>query len=90
MRKLSSDDRLIGAAKLAQKQGIVPLYICLSAANALRFNEPEDDSSQRMQKMINHDGTEEVLKQVCNLNPDETLGRLIIMYYRFINKNTVV
>jgi len=90
MRKLSSDDRLIGAAKLAQKQGIVPLYICLSAANALRFNEPEDDSSQRMQKVINHDGPEEVLKQVCNLNPDETLGRLIIMYYRFINKNTVV
>ena len=79
LRKLSSVDRLIGAAKLAQKQGIVPLYICLGAANALRFNEPDDDASQRMQNMINQDGAEGVLKQVCNLNHDETLGKTIMM-----------
>jgi len=82
MRKLSSDDRLIGAAKLAQKHKIVPLYICLGAANAFRFNDMEDNSSKEMQNMINRDGFEEVLKQVCKLNPDEALGKRIIMYYR--------
>ena len=90
IRKLSSDDRLIGAAKLAQKHDIIPLYICLGAASALKFNELGDTSAQRMQSIIKHDGPEEVLKQVCHLNTDETLGKMIIMYYRFMNKNTIV
>ena len=35
-RKLSPKDRLIGAAKLCEKQGILPCYIAIGAAAALR------------------------------------------------------
>ena len=90
MRKLSFDDRLIGAAKLAQKHKIVPLYICLGIASAFKFSEPEDNYSQKMQNMIDSEGLEKVLEEVCKLNPNEPLGSIIMMFYRLFNWTTMI
>lgn len=89
LRKLSADDRLIGAARLAEEHCIVPLYLCLGAAAALKFKEQDDASAQRMQETINREGPEGILKEVCKLNPNEALWKIIKMYYYLLDDNTI-
>jgi len=72
-RKLSPDDRLIGAAKMAAEQGITPSYLAVGAAAGLkRYLKELDDPTLT---------ATHVLKTVCGLSPADPLWEMIQLAY---------
>ena len=77
-RKLSPEDRLIGAGKLAMQQGIVPCHIAVGAAAGVRRYLAENDKAQTMENAA------EVLSQVSSLETAEPLAQMILSMYQLI------
>ena len=71
-RKLSPEDRLIGAGKLALQQGIAPCHIAVGAAAGVRRYLAENEKEQTLEN------AGEVLAQVSGLNREETLVSVIL------------
>ena len=78
VRKLSPEDRLIGAGKLALQQGIMPCHIAVGAAAGVRRYLAENDKPQSMENAA------EVLAQVSGLMTEEPLAQMILDMYRLI------
>jgi len=76
-RKLSPDDRLVGAARLAEKAGLKPEAISWGIAAALNFNPPEDSLAIDFQKHLAQAGLDTILAEVCEIQPNEPLAGLI-------------
>ena len=77
-RKLSPEDRLIGAGKLAMKQGICPAYIASGAAAGLVRYLKEAGLAQTPAE------AESVLRQVSGLEPQDPLADMILQQYRLL------
>lgn len=77
VRKLAPQDRLVGAARLAQSYGITPLNICRGIAAAIFFNYPKDEEAVRLTRMRKKEGIDGVLKNVCQIDPGDELAELI-------------
>lgn len=77
MRKLSFNDRLIGAARLALEYGIRPTNLLVGIAAALRYNYGDDPEAVRLQDMLRTEGIDAVLRKVCGLSPSDALCTLI-------------
>lgn len=78
-RKLSPQDRLIGAANLALHQGITPAYIAIGAAAAIRRYIEEMDKMEQSPEQA-----ERVLADVSELEEDGELAALILKMYQMI------
>ena len=63
IRKLSSNDRLIGAMKLAEKYNLPNEYLCLGVACAMVFNPTEDENSKELSSFVKEFGVKEALKK---------------------------
>lgn len=76
-RKLSPDDRMIGSSTLALANGVVPAYIAVGAAAAVRryINEAEG-MEQSMES------AEKVLSEVSKLDVKGELAQLILNMYK--------
>jgi len=72
MRKLSPGDRLIGAIDLCKEQNINYDPILSGIAAALKFNIPNDPSSDRMLDYIKNKGTDELAGTYCGLTKKDT------------------
>lgn len=83
-RKLSPEDRLVGAGKLALQQGIAPCHIAVGAAAGVRRYLAENGKDQSMDNAL------EVLKQVSGLNAEEKLTRMILAMYKMILEGSTV
>ncbi len=77
IRKLGPQDRLIGAASLAEEFGIEPQYLAQGIAAALCYNNPEDKEAVRLSGKLKDEGVDAVLKNICNLEPEGKLTFLI-------------
>lgn len=78
-RKLGPDDRLIGAAKLALEEGIVPTYIAAGTAAGLwRYIAEDQDMKQSMS------AAEKALAEASRLKRDEPLAEVILNGYRLL------
>lgn len=77
IRKLSPQERLIGAAKFAEEYRIVPNNLCIGIAAALRFVAEGDKESEKLAKYLKQKGIDWVLKEICHIGPQERLARLI-------------
>ncbi len=77
-RKLSPEDRLIGASLLAMAEGITPAYIAMGAAAGLHRYLKENGGVQSM------DAARAVLPEVSKLAEDHDLTQLILHYYEMI------
>lgn len=77
-RKLSPADRLIGAASLAEKTGLVPAYIAVGAAAGLRRLVAEQDMRQSM------DAGKKLLLQTSGLEETDPLSVLILKFYQML------
>lgn len=77
IRKLQSDDRLIGPAKLAYRYGIDPVNLIKGCAAALRFNQPDDSQSTELRKLVNDSGVTHALDTVAQLRPWNPISKLI-------------
>ncbi len=78
-RKLSPQDRLIGAATMALEMGVTPAYIAVGAAAALRFYIAQAENMEQSMACA-----EAVLQQVSGLDVHAQLAQLILDMYRRI------
>ncbi len=75
-RKLSPEDRLIGAGKLALAQGITPAYIAAGAAAGVwRYLRENGDGAQ------SHAAAQRVLREVSQLTDGDLLAERILSMY---------
>ena len=81
-RKLSSNDRLVGAARLAQSAGVQPWALALGTAAALCFSAANDPSANWIQQQLVQHGIDSFLRQVCGLNVRRGFGRYVRKQWR--------
>ena len=83
-RKLSPEDRLVGAGKLALQQGIAPCHIAVGAAAGVRRYLAENSKDQSMDNAL------EVLVQVSGLSGEEKLTQMILAMYKMILEGSTI
>jgi len=86
-RKLSYNDRLVGAAMLCVSQGINPVNICIGIAAAMKFDWSQNTSSSEVLQIIGAEGPEAVLKKICGITKESTLWDQILEFYYLLDKN---
>lgn len=72
-RKLGPEERLIAPAKMAFEQGLYPKVIISTIVKALQYDDEQDPSSQRLQRLLKTKGIDEVLTSVCELKKEDPL-----------------
>ncbi|MCC6731366.1 MAG: mannitol-1-phosphate 5-dehydrogenase [Chthonomonadales bacterium] len=85
VRKLSPDDRLVGAARLCEQTGVAPNALARVVGAALRFDAAEDPVAVEMQRRIAAEGAPAVLRSVAGIAPDEPLGRAALAAYALLS-----
>jgi len=81
LRKLGSQDRLIGSARLCLSYGIYPEHIATVCGAAFCYDYPDDPAAVELQKIIAEVGIEGALQKVSDVDPDSWLGKRIIKSY---------
>ncbi len=66
IRKLGSNDRLIGALKLCEKHNLSNEYICIGIAAGLVFDPDGDDSSKEVSSYAKEFGAKATLEKYCD------------------------
>lgn len=78
-RKLSPEDRLVGASKLAVQQGVCPCFMAIGAGAAVyRYIKESDDAAQSVER------AKQVLESVSGLCADEEIAARILHFYEMI------
>ncbi len=77
VRKLQSDDRLIGPAKLAYRYSIEPTYLIQGCAAAFSFAQAGDAQAGELQKLVTERGTEHALDYISQLSAWNPLSKMI-------------
>jgi len=81
LRKLSSNDRLVGAARMCLKHGIDPEHICMGIAAGFKFLPDNDEAAQSLQSEIKTYGFENVFSRVTGVEKDSPIFKLVEKYY---------
>jgi mannitol-1-phosphate 5-dehydrogenase len=81
LRKLSPNDRLVGAAELYAKSGQTPRALAWAIGAALHFNPAEDPSARELQRRIEEKGVRATLHEVSSIDPNSDCGRNVIAAY---------
>lgn len=77
IRKLGPDDRLVGSARLVLEYGIIPENLCTAIAAAIYYYNETDEFAIKLKEIRETQGIDAVIRDVCKLDPDGTLGILI-------------
>jgi mannitol-1-phosphate 5-dehydrogenase len=85
-RKLGPEDRLVGAARLAEEAGVRPKNLALAAAAALYFYDPADPSAVTLRREVREGGPASILDRVSHLDPSQGLGRFVADIWRRLAK----
>jgi mannitol-1-phosphate 5-dehydrogenase len=86
LRKLAPKDRLVGAARLAEKAGLAPDALSLGIAAGYRFDAADDPMAHEMRKRIRAVGFKQVLAEVSEIQPEEALGKLVRAHYKALKE----
>ena len=86
LRKLAANDRLVGAARLAERCDVQTEGLAWGIAGALAYASPEDEHAVALQQRIGDDGVESTMWDVCRIRSDEDLGGLVLDRYRKLTK----
>ena len=86
LRKLAAGDRLVGAARLAERCGVRPEGLAWGIAGALAYANPEDEHAAALQQRVRDEGVESTMWDVCQIRSDEDLGKLVVHRYRELAK----
>ena len=76
MRKLSHNDRFVKPILTAYGYGKKIDKLCLGVASALKFNSPKDESSVKMQELINEKGVLTALEELSGIHQEEILSKI--------------
>jgi len=77
IRKLGPQERLVGVANLVKEYEIEPEYLAQGIAAALCYDNPEDEQAIELSGKLKNEGLDAVLKDICNLEPEDKLTLLI-------------
>jgi mannitol-1-phosphate 5-dehydrogenase len=77
VRKLGPNDRLVGAARMCMEFDVDPDHLARSIAAAIRYDHPDDPSAGKVQALLAKSGPDAVLRDICDINPEEPLAELI-------------
>jgi len=86
-RKLSSGDRLLGAARLAARAGIHPEQLLRAAAAAYCFSDPADAVAGRLQAEIRAAGLRRTMHRVSGLGSGDRLGQAVARHWRQLTRH---
>lgn len=81
IRKLGPEDRLVRPMVEAAKLGLPFAHLAKAVAAALLFDVQEDAEAVELQKMLKDHGVDFVLQEVCHLDPDSEMARVIVDKY---------
>ena len=68
VRKLGSNDRLIGALKLCEKHGVNASYICIGIAAGMLFAPDADASAKELYGFVKENGVKAALEKYSDYN----------------------
>lgn len=88
LRKLHPQDRLVGAARLAEKAGVRPDALALGIAAGYRFDSAEDPLAAQLQERIAAEGLARVIADVSAIQADEPLGSMVQQHYEEIGTDS--
>jgi len=74
LRKLGPQDRLVGAARLAEKAGVTPEALSWGIAAGYCFDDRDDPLAVALQERIAAEGFDAALANVSSIEPDEPLA----------------
>ena len=77
LRKLAPKDRLVGAARLAEKAGIAPNALSWGIAAGYCFSAADDAIAVSLQQQLVDEGFDAVLAKVSDIQPSEPLAALV-------------
>ena len=77
LRKLGPEDRLVGAARLAEKTGVTPEALSWGIAAGYCFDDANDPMAVALQQRIAAEGLDAVLADVSGIEADEPLAALV-------------
>lgn len=86
IRKLGPEDRLVRPALQAQKAGLSCTNLAKAIAAALLFDNREDEEAVKLQDMIQDNGVQFVLKEVCGLEESGELAKEVLKQYELLKK----
>ncbi|MCM3732051.1 mannitol-1-phosphate 5-dehydrogenase [Fictibacillus nanhaiensis] len=79
LRKLGRNDRLVNPSiqylEYLQEE---PKYLVKGIAAALKYDYPEDEEAVKLQALIEEKGYEKAIQEVCGLQEENTLEKLIL------------
>jgi mannitol-1-phosphate 5-dehydrogenase len=75
-RKLGADERLVGAALLAEQAGVIPEQLAMVTAAALCFSS--SGQAQPCTSCFEHSQAAETLNRICGLNAAHGFGRTVV------------
>ena len=85
-RKLSPDDRLLGAARLAEQAGVHPEQLLRAAAAAYCFSDPADTVAARLQEEIRVAGLRRTMTRVSGLGARDRMGHSVARRWRQLTR----
>jgi mannitol-1-phosphate 5-dehydrogenase len=86
LRKLAPGDRLVGAARLAERHGIRPQGLAWGIAAALAYDDPDDTHAVELQTRLAREGLGGILHHVCGIEEGEPLAGLVRSRYRVLRE----
>lgn len=86
IRKLGPDDRLVGSARLCLEYGVMPENLAVAIACAIHYEQPTDEFAVQLKEMREKHGVLYVLENVCKLDVNGTLAKLILSKVEEIKK----
>jgi mannitol-1-phosphate 5-dehydrogenase len=81
IRKLQPDDRLVGAARLIEKNGSTPKALATGIAAAFCFNVADDLTSQHLQQQITRLGIGPTMERITGISSEDCLGIAVLKEY---------
>lgn len=84
MRKLAPKDRLVGAARLAEKAGVIPDALSFGIAAGYCFDPNDDPIAVTLQQQLKREGINAAMASVSEIQPDEPLAALVRERYAHI------
>jgi mannitol-1-phosphate 5-dehydrogenase len=88
IRKLSKNDRMIGAGLQCQKYGIKPVYISLGIAAGFLFDAEEDVLASKVKEYILINGIEAAITEFCGLDDSNSMFEMIVKFYNLLNSKS--
>jgi mannitol-1-phosphate 5-dehydrogenase len=88
LRKLAPADRLVGAARLAERAGVAPEALSRGIAAGYRFDDARDPLALTLQGRIEREGLPAVLHDVSGIAPGEPLGMRVLEQYETLRRKS--